>query len=196
MKWIYLTAMALLASCGLNAEDKAAAAANGPSYVDEAPLPEGWPKPGPYNVVVEKSYPAYRAAFTEGRGQSGSFWTLFAHIKRNDIPMTAPVEMVVEPQAEGGMSRNSMAFLYQNTDVGTVGKDGGRVEIRDIPATRTLSYAWMGPDSDENLELAKQALEAALAERKLVAKSFRLLGYNGPRTPNARKTWELVALLE
>ncbi|MFU8892549.1 MAG: heme-binding protein [Luteolibacter sp.] len=195
MKWIYLTTMALLVSCGLKAEDKAAEVKE-PGYVDEAPLPEGWPKPGPYNVVVEKSYPAYRAAFTDGRGQSGSFWTLFAHIKRNDIPMTAPVEMTVEPDEGGGMRRNSMAFLYQNTTVGAVGDDGARVEIRDIPATRTLSYAWMGPDSDKNLEMAKQALEAALAERKLAVKSYRLLGYNGPRTPSARKTWELVALLE
>jgi len=35
-----------------------------PAYVDEAPLPKGWPKPGPYDQVSEKSYPSYRAAFT------------------------------------------------------------------------------------------------------------------------------------
>ena len=26
-----------------------------PKYVDEAPLPEGWPEPEPYNEVVEKT---------------------------------------------------------------------------------------------------------------------------------------------
>ena len=35
-----------------------------PAYVDEAPLPKGWPKPGPYDQVSDKSYPSYRAAFT------------------------------------------------------------------------------------------------------------------------------------
>lgn len=195
MKLLSLPLVALLVSCAVNAEDQVAADA-GPVYVDEAPLPEGWPTPGPYNQVAEKTYPAYRAAFTDGRGQTGSFWTLFSHIKRNDIPMTAPVEMAVEAGEDGGMQRNSMAFLYQNTQVGTPGKDGPRVEIRDIPETRVLAFAWMGPDSDGNLTKAKEALEAALAERKVEAKGFRLLGYNGPGTPNARKTWELVALLD
>jgi hypothetical protein len=195
MKWIYLPLAAWLASCGLHAEDgKAGDAA--PRYVDEAPLPEGWPKPGPYNEVAEKSYPAYRAAFTTEGGGGGAFWTLFSHIQRNDIPMTAPVEMAVEPGDGGAMRRNSMGFLYQNQTVGQPGSDGPRVEIRDVPAARALSYAWQGPDNRANIATAKQALEAALAERKIEPKGFRLLGYNGPGTPRARKTWELQALLE
>lgn len=184
---------ALLVACGVNADDQD----QKPSYVDEAPLPEGWPLPGPFNEVTEKKFPAYRAAFTdEGGGGSGAFWTLFSHIKRNDIPMTAPVEMAIEPEDGGGMKRNSMAFLYQNTKVGEVGKDGARVEIRDVAAARALSYAWQGPDSEGNLTTAKSALEAELAKRNLKATGFRLLGYNGPRTPRAKKTWELQALLE
>ena len=35
-----------------------------PSYQSEAPLPEGWPAPGPYDQVSEKTYPKYRAAVT------------------------------------------------------------------------------------------------------------------------------------
>ena len=37
------------------------APAAAPAYVSEAPLPKGWPQPGPYNQVSEKNYPAYRA---------------------------------------------------------------------------------------------------------------------------------------
>jgi hypothetical protein len=184
----------LLAACGISVGDKPADPA-APAYVDEAPLPEAWPKPGPYNTVTEKNYPAYRAAFTGEGGGNPSFWTLFSHIRKNGIPMTAPVEMTIDP-AERGMRRASMAFLYQNTKVGQTGREGARIVVRDVPAGRALSYAWQGPDSKARLTQAKTALEAALAERKLKPTSFRLLGYNGPRTPRAKKTWELQALLE
>jgi hypothetical protein len=193
VKSVTASLMLMLAGCGLKADDNAAAD-KAPAYVDEAPLPQAWPSPGPYNTVVEKSYPAYRAAFTEGGGGSTSFWTLFSHIRKNGIPMTAPVEMAVEPTT-GGMRRLSMAFLYQKSDVGKPGRQGARVEVRDIPASRALSYTWQGPDSSANLTKAKSALEAGLAERKLNAAGFRLLGYNGPSTPRAKKTWELQALL-
>jgi len=194
MKIHYFSALVALASCGLHA-DQSAAPQPAPEYVSESPLPKGWPPPGPYNQVAEKSYPEYRTAFTRRGGGGGAFWTLFSHIRKNDIPMTAPVEMAVEP-SDKGMKRASMGFLYQNTGVGTTGKDGDSVEIRDVPAGRALSYAWQGPDSEGNLATAKAALESALAEGKLEATGFRLLGYNGPRTPAARKTWELQALLD
>lgn len=195
MKKKFYPLFALLAACNLNA-DPAAGPKPAAAYVDEAPLPEGWPQPGPYDQVTEKTFPAYRAAFTNGKGQTGAFWTLFTHIKKNDIPMTAPVEMAVEAEEDGDMRRNSMAFLYQNGRVGAPGKDGPSVEVRDVPSTRTLSYTWQGPDSKENITKAKTALEAALAERKADATGFRLLGYNGPGTPRAKATWELQALLK
>jgi hypothetical protein len=169
------------------------AAKPAPAYVDEAPLPQGWPLPGPYDQVVEKRYPAYRAAFTNGKGETSAFWTLFAHIKKNDIPMTAPVEMKMEGE---DFQQSSMAFLYQNGKVGSVGPNGAKVEVRDVPATTTLSYTWQGNDSKENIAKAKTALESELADRKAEAKGFRLLGYNGPGTPRAKRTWELQALLD
>lgn len=195
MKWIMLPLAVSFASCGLNAEDGNQNQA-APAYVDEAPLPEGWPKPGPYNEVALKSYPEYRAAFTAEGGESRAFWTLFSHIKKRDIPMTAPVEMTMEPEARGGMKSNSMGFLYQNTGVGEPGKDGEKIEIRDVPAGRSLSYAWQGPDNEENIRKAKAALDAALAAKNLEATGFRLLGYNGPRTRRAKQTWELQAWLK
>jgi len=167
-----LTIISLLASSCSIAEEAA------PSYRDEASLPKGWPKPGPYNQVSEKTYPAYRAAFTNGKGSTGSFFRLFGHIKRKDIPMTAPVEMAMDEE----MKMNSMAFLYQNTGVGSTGPDGEKIEVRDIPSQKALSYTWMGSRNSKALEKAKAALEKSLAEKKLTAKSFRLLGYNGPST--------------
>lgn len=168
--------------------------ANQAQYVDEAPLPEGWPQPGPYNEVVEKQLPAYRAAFASPRLLKSEFWTLFGHIKKNDIPMTAPVEMGMKMDGKT-MDRGSMAFLYQNQQVGKAGKDGEDVEVRDIPSAKVLTYAWQGPDSRQNLIKARAALETKLQERGIENPTYRLLGYNGPRTPRAKATWELQVIL-
>lgn len=167
-----------------------------PAYVSEAPLPEGWPQPGPYDGVSEKTYPAYRAAFTGGKGETGSFWTLFMHIKRKDIPMTAPVEMAMGgSDGEDRLNRENMAFLYQNTAVGKTGQDGRAVEVKDIPASKVLNYTWQGSDSKKNIETARTALDAELGKRGIKDARFRLLGYNGPGTPRAKATWELQAVL-
>jgi hypothetical protein len=187
----FLPLCALLAACATHASEKAAP----PAYVDEAPLPKGWPKPGPYDQVSLKTLPAYRAAFTTGKGEAGAFWILFGHIKKNDIPMTAPVEMAMGESGDR-LEKSSMAFLYQSPEVGTAGPDGDKVEVRDVPAAKVLSYTWQGDDSRANLAKAKAAIEADLADRKLTAKHYRLLGYNGPGTPRLKRTWELQALLK
>ena len=166
-----------------------------PAYVDEAPLPKGWPKPGPYDQVSEKSYPPYRAAFTTAKRENGAFGTLFSHIQKNDIPMTAPVEISMAEGDDQNLRQTSLAFLYQDTAVGKTGADGANVEVRDVPAMKTLSYTWQGDRNEANIAKAKVALEAALKDRKIEAKEFRLLGYNGPGIPETKRTWELQALL-
>jgi len=185
-----LLAFMLLTSCAINAQDPAV-----PTYTSEASLPEGWPQPGPYNQVAEKSYPKYRAAITRGSGSTLSFWRLFGHIKKKDIPMTAPVEMTMKMK-DDRMKRASMAFLYQNTKVGSIGADGSNIEVQDINPEKVLSYTWMGDDNNANMAKAKAALEAYLKKKKLFSKSFRLLGYNGPGTPKKKRTYELQAILE
>jgi len=164
-----------------------------PTYVSEAPLPKGWPTPGPYDQVTEKSYPKYRAAITKG-GSGFSFWTLFGHIKKQNIPMTAPVEMKMEEKKKT-MEKVNMAFLYQNTEVGKIGADGKKIEVKDIATSKALSYTWMGPDSKAQIKKAKTALDAALKKKGVTASSFRMLGYNGPSTPKKNRTYELQALL-
>ena len=166
-----------------------------PAYVDEAPLPKGWPKPGPYDQVSEKSYPPYRAAFTTAKRENGAFGTLFSHIQKNDIPMTAPVEISMAEGDDQNLRQTSLAFLYQDTAVGKTGADGANVEVRDVPAMKTLSYTWQGDRNEANVAKAKSALDAALKDRKIEAKEFRLLGYNGPGIPETKRTWELQALL-
>ena len=72
-----------------------------PMVISEAKLPEGFPQPGPVGSVIVKEYPAYRLARTRaGGGDGGMFMRLFRHIERNDVKMTAPVEMTLP--GEGG----------------------------------------------------------------------------------------------
>ncbi|MHC4548403.1 MAG: heme-binding protein [Planctomycetota bacterium] len=155
----------------------------------EAPLPAGFPAPGPVGEVVVKDYPSYRAARAEG---GNSFWTLFTHIKKHRIAMTAPVEMgLAEPPDGGEMQRQNMAFLYASPDLGKPGRDG-RVEVVDLKPVRVLSCGIRGPLTREKVEQAKRSIAQRLeggGERR--AGAWRLLGYNSPMVPATRRFWEL-----
>lgn len=172
---------------------KPAPAPAAPVYKEESPLPKGWPQPGPYNEVALKKYPAYRAAFTRDSNRNGSFRRLFKHIKGNEIPMTAPVEMKLDDATSADMLE--MAFLYQSPAVGKPGAAGENVEVRDVPAAEVLAYTWQGPGNAASVAIARGKIDAALAERKLKAKGYRLLGYNSPFVPRSRQTHELQALI-
>ena len=165
-----------------------------PKYKEESPLPKGWPEPGPFNQVVRKKYPAYRAAFTASGSPNGGFMKLFRHIERNNIPMTAPVEMKLDETQTQGMKMEQMAFLYQSPAVGKTGADGDQVEVRDIPAQEALSYAWLGPR--DKVAAAREAIDAELTKQHLKASGYRLLGYNSPFVPRSKQTHELQALLQ
>ena len=108
--------------------------------------------------------------------------------------MTAPVEMPMEAKGDG-MKKSAMGFLYQNVEVGKIGADGKKVEVKDVKKATVLSYTWMGDDSEKEIQKARTALDAALLKKKVKAESFRLLGYNGPGTPRKKRTYELQALL-
>jgi hypothetical protein len=187
----FLPSLLLLSSCATIAAEKPAPA---PAYVSEAPLPKGWPTPGPYDQVTAKTLPAYRAAFAKAGGRGSSFWTLFLHIQKNKIPMTSPVEMSMTAN-DTKLEMASMAFLYQSDEVGKTGQ-AGAVEVKDVPKAEVLSYTWQGIDSKENVAKAKDAIDAVLTEKKLTLDRYRLLGYNGPSTPKQKATWELQALLK
>lgn len=163
-------------------------------YISESPLPEGWPAPGPFDQVALKQYPAYRAAFTTDDRPNGGFMTLFRHIKNNGIPMTAPVEMKLDPDSKDSPDMEQMGFLYQNTGVGKIGAEGEQIEVRDIPAAEVISYAWQGPRT--NVSKARTAVDAELVKLNRKAKEYRLLGYNSPFVPKSKQTYELQAVLE
>ena len=193
--WLCFIAAGSVAAAEENPAKHAAKQAGASRYISEAPLPKGWPEPGPYKQVTRKSYPAYRAAFTPNKSANSGFRRLFSHIKSKNIPMTAPVEMTMQQGANDEMQMEEMAFLYQNTQVGKTGKDGETVVGRDVPAQEALSYAWQGLRSKSSIARARKALDEALAAQGLKASGYRLLGYNSPFILPWRQTHELQALL-
>ena len=175
----------LSAGCASNNEMKR------PLMFREAKLPVGFPAPGPVGEIIVKEYPAYRMArITRGEGgvQGGPnvmFRPLFNHIKRNDIRMTAPVEMGYPEHVEPGEGATSMAFLYGEPSWGTSGADAAdqRVVVEDVPAMTVVSIGIRGGYTDANFEKAISKLNAWVQQRAdevRVAGPPRYLAYNSP----------------
>jgi len=119
-----------------------------------------------------------------------TFWTLFRHIQKHEIAMTAPVEMSM---AEAGelLTMTDMAFLYGTPHVGEPGRDG-RVDVVDLGPTRVLSLGLFGPLTAERMAEARRAIERRLERDGLArAGDWRLLGYNSPMVPETRRFYEL-----
>lgn len=155
----------------------------------EAETPAGWPTPTTVGEVEVKRYPAYRVAKAEGAGNVG-FWTLFRHIKANDIAMTAPV--VMEYERTDGSSSGSMGFLYGDPATGRTGRDGA-VEVVDVPASTVASFGVRGPLTSRVLDDARAALEAWLARHPewAAAAPVRTLGWNSPFVERGRQYFEV-----
>ncbi len=156
----------------------------------EAPVPEGFPSFTPVGVIEVKQYPAYRKAVGK------SFWPLFRHIQKQNIPMTAPVEMKSTPS-----NKEQMSFLYETTDVGTLGSIDG-IEVQGNPATLVASLGVRGKMSKSMKEQAKATLEKWLASQSKYRRltddetTFRLYGYNSPMVSNSEKYWEAQMLIK
>jgi len=157
--------------------------------IKEAELPAGFPGYTPVGEVGIKHYPAYRKAeadATAGR----AFWTLFTHIKKNSVAMTAPVEMTY---ADGDRPKESkMAFLYGQPDMGRTGQQG-RVQVVDVPAMTVVSTGVRGPQSAKTVAEARQRLNRWLTENKdyTPAGSLRVMAYNSPFVPRDRNYFEV-----
>jgi len=149
----------------------------------EAPLPEGFPEPTPVGEIQIKQYPDYRMARTQMAGaETGAFFTLFNHIKKKDIAMTAPVEMTYSVNSKDKLQGQSMAFLYRSTKQGASGKNE-QVEVIDIPAMTALSLGIRGDLTQARLEEAKGHLDAWLRRHSKeyeASGSIRVMGYNSP----------------
>lgn len=185
--------------------DEEAAAMKRPMMFNEAKLPAGFPPPGPVGAVIVKEYPAYRlarVAASEVRGgQDDMFRPLFNHIKRNDIPMTAPVEMTYDKDAGRGTAASSMGFLYGQPTWGEIGRDAadGRVEVIDIPAMTVASVgvrgAYNARQLDEALNMLGDWIGAHAGEYRLVGPA-RYMAYNSPFVPNFLKYGEVQLPIE
>ena len=163
-----------------------------PFMIHEASLPEGFPPPGPVGEVIVKRYPACREAVVESAALSNSgsdsmFYTLFRHIKKNDIAMTAPVELQYgELSPTSAVTRPvAMAFLYRQPQWGHVGIEG-TVKVIDAAPVTVISVGIRGTDSDAHLKEGMAKLNAWLASnpgRYTITGPPRLLGYNSPFVP-------------
>ena len=156
----------------------------------ESPLPDGYPEPTPFGAIDIKEYPSVRRAELTSKDDSGSgmvagFFPLFNHIKKRDIPMTAPVEMDYpglytdfmkdEPGAEG---ETKMSFLYRSSTQGPVGEDG-KIVVRDAAPVTVLSIGARGAfDAAKEFDALRTWLKAQ--EEWEVAGDPRMFVYNGP----------------
>jgi len=195
------------------ADAKPAAA---PFLFREAKRPCGFPPPGPVGTVIVKDYPAYRLARTQAgetdhaTGPNQMFGPLFNHIRRNDIAMTAPVEMEYAKTSltstdagsvAGTNALTSMGFLYAEPFLGSTGPDpsDSRVVVEDIPAMTVVSVSLRGNYTPRNFAAGADVLRDWFSTRSdqfRVAGSPRYLAYNSPFVPGFFKLGEVQIPVE
>jgi hypothetical protein len=171
----------------------------------EAEVPVGFPRFTPVHHIEVKTLPDYRMARaampnTPSRGGNGAFWKLFSHIKRNDIAMTAPVQMDYTGSDEDAEVA-SMAFLYGSKKIGAPGQDSAdkTVEIIDIPEQDVVSIGVRGRMTPASLEAAQRRLLSWLDDHKAehrVAGPLRRMGYNSPFISEDRAFFEVQIPVE
>jgi len=167
-----------------------------PTYLREASLPEGYPAAGPVGQVQIKQYPSVRlvrARADEHGGPNRLFRPLFNHIKRNEIAMTAPVEMTYEPGGpDASPAVRSMAFIYPSQAMGQVGPDES-LEVLDTEPMTVLSIGVRGGYTTKRFAANHQRLDAWLAAQDTyeAAGPPRYLAYNSPFVPGFMKFGEV-----
>lgn len=166
-------------------------------------LPVVYPAPTPPGAVELKHYPSNRRAeFSSdsspgGMGQRG-FWPLFQHISRNEIAMTAPVEMEYSDlDGDDRAEQWTMAFLYHTIEDGPTGEDGDVMVVDTAPKT-FLAIGVRGRQGWTGIESIAKDLDAWLAEHPEWRRTglTRTLGYNGPNIPAADQWWEVQVPVE
>ncbi len=195
-----------VASDAARADDpKLAASKVKPRPADgDAPLAEGFPDATEPGKIEVKRYPAYRSAVTTSKTATVSsgdlmFFTLFNHIQKNQVEMTAPVintfktpRMIETPGAKGEVT---MEFVYRSPREGKSGPDGPSVEVVDHPARSFVCLGFQGGKmSDDQMRKAVVTLRNWLDDHKgewIEAGPPRRLGYHGPMTPPAQRLWEV-----
>jgi len=158
----------------------------------EAPVPAGFPAPTPVGVVEIKKLPVYRMAKVNNTGGGNNFFTLFNHIKKNNIEMTAPVEMTMA-EKNGKYTESSMAFLYQETTLGKVGPQGN-IAVLDTKECMVASIGMRGSPTAEAIESAKRWLLEKIKtapEAYEIEGELKVMGYNSPFMPEKLRYFEV-----
>ncbi len=165
----------------------------------EAELPAGFPPFTPLHHIEVKMIPRYRLARVEMKqgmaGDSRAFWTLFNHIKRENIEMTAPVQTTYDASGNE-LAESSMAFLYGTTKLGELGIDekDKRVQVEEFAPGQVLSIGMRGEMTEESIRNARKKLLSWLEEHKseyLQSGSLRTMGYNSPFVSRSKKYYEV-----
>lgn len=165
--------------------------------VAEAQRPVAFPQPAPIDEVVLKSYPRYRmavATMDRRTGMNRPFMALFNHIKTNDIAMTAPVQVDYDGGAAEARETATMAFLYEEPEMGEPGPDDRGVEVVDVAPVMALSIGASGYDTPERTEELRQVLLAWLATHAdflEVCGPLRTMGHNSPMVRAGRRFFEV-----
>ena len=168
----------------------------------DSPLAEGWPAATKPGMIEVKKFPAYRGAVASAKDASmGSdnilFFSLFNHITKSDVAMTAPVvnefdpAMLAEPGAKGDVE---MEFVYRTPTTGTVGRGVGAVMVEDRPAGSFVCLGIQGEMDPEKLRLAVKTLTDWLEEHEaewVASGNPRRLGYHAPMVDQDKRWWEV-----
>ncbi len=158
--------------------------------IKEADLPEGFPGYTPVGTIEVKQYPAMRKATADG---SNRFWSLFRHIKANNVAMTAPVEMRMGDAKAPIGREESMAFFYERADQGSPGSSGG-VAVIDDDSLTVVSIGCRGRRTADSVEKARRQLVEwieARSDQYEIAGPLRVMGYNSPFVPANRQFYEV-----
>jgi hypothetical protein len=168
--------------------------------VQEAKLPQGFPRATPLGEIRVKSYPAYRAATAEmGDGADSAFFSLFRHITANQIAMTAPVEITYDSKSRSTDPRkSSMSFFYEHPDLG---RSGVRDSVSVIDGTPQLflSIGMRGDMTGEALAKGRGFLRTWLkahADEYRDTGHLRVLGYNSPMVLPTLRYFEVQLSIE
>ena len=158
---------------------------------NESDLPKWFPEPSALGEIQLKDYPSYRLARAPSK-KDNAFFTLFNHIKSNNIEMTAPVEMRYD-ESNQKYQQIDMAFLYGALDWGKLGDAGKGVIVEDIPAMSTVAIGLTG-DFDPNASTYIEALESWLAQNASEYErdgKVRVMGYNSPFVWKSQRFFEI-----
>ncbi len=163
-----------------------------PSWVfgPSAPLPTGYPKPGPVGEILIKQYPPSRIALVDGKDRRNNsrsmFMPLFHHIEDHHIAMSSPVVMTYQESVKDQVVMSSMAFVYPSDHTGQLEKRG-EVQVVDVPAMMVVSIGVRGGYNASRFLKATGKIYLWLSEHKAQFASTgepRYLAYNSPFVPS------------